>query len=55
MGFSPQQVRAMSLWQYMAAVDGYARAHGSGGAGMDDKTFDELAAMVDAASGEGGA
>ena len=33
-----------------AAVDGYARAHSGGGAnGMDDKTFDELSAMVDAA------
>lgn len=50
MGFTPQQVGAMSLWQYMAVVDGYSRAHSGGGGGMDDKTFDELAAMVDAAS-----
>lgn len=54
MGFTPQDVRAMSLWQYMAAVDGYSRAHSGGGAnGMDDKTFDELSAMVDAAMAEG--
>lgn len=50
MGFTPQQVGAMSLWQFTAAVDGYARAHGGGG--MDDKTFDELAAMVDKATAE---
>jgi hypothetical protein len=27
MGFSPQQVDAMSMWQFMAALEGYARAH----------------------------
>ena len=52
MGFTPQQVGAMSLWQFTACVDGYARAHSSGGAGMDDKTFDELSAMVDEAMAE---
>lgn len=29
MGFTPQAVRAMSLWQFMAAVDGYCAAHES--------------------------
>jgi len=24
-GFSPQQVNEMSLWQYMAAVEGYVK------------------------------
>lgn len=27
MGFTPQQVRAMSLWQFHAAVNGYIAAH----------------------------
>lgn len=27
MGFTPQQVGAMSLWQFMAAVKGYAKAN----------------------------
>lgn len=27
MGFSPQQVGEMSLWQFMACADGWARAN----------------------------
>lgn len=27
MGFTPQQVGAMSLWQFHAAVNGYVAAH----------------------------
>lgn len=27
MNYTPQQVDAMSVWQYMAAVEGYARAN----------------------------
>lgn len=33
MGFSPQQVGAMSIHQYAAVVDGWNEAHGSEGAG----------------------
>lgn len=29
MGFTPQQVDAMSLWQFTACADGYAAAHGT--------------------------
>jgi len=29
MGFTPQQVGDMSMWQFMAAADGYAKAHGA--------------------------
>jgi hypothetical protein len=29
MGFTPQQVNDMSMWQFMAAFDGYARANGA--------------------------
>lgn len=27
MGFTPAQVDAMSLWQYLACLDGYRAAH----------------------------
>ena len=29
MGFTPQQVGDMSMWQFMAAADGYAKANGA--------------------------
>ena len=28
MGFTPQQVERMSLWQFSAAIAGYAKAQG---------------------------
>jgi hypothetical protein len=27
MGFTPQDVNRMSVWQYMAAMEGYRQAH----------------------------
>lgn len=51
MGFSPRETGAMSLWQFNACFDAYAAAHG-GKRELDDKTFDELAAMVDKAMEE---
>jgi hypothetical protein len=27
MGFTPYQMRAMSLWEYTAYIDGYRQAH----------------------------
>lgn len=30
MGFTPREVDAMSLWEFTAAMDGYARANGAG-------------------------
>lgn len=30
MGFSPQQVDQMTLWQFFAAIDGYVKANGGG-------------------------
>lgn len=27
MGFTPQEVRRMSIWQYLAALEGYVLAH----------------------------
>lgn len=35
MGYSPQQIDAMSLWQYTAVVDGFIRAN-------DPKSNDRL-------------
>lgn len=29
MGFTPQQVNAMSIWQFLAAADGYIQANTS--------------------------
>ncbi|WP_186458327.1 hypothetical protein [Neorhizobium alkalisoli] len=29
MGFTPQDVRAMSMWQYFAALDGFQKANGA--------------------------
>lgn len=29
MGFTPQEVEAMSLWQYNAALAGYAKGQGA--------------------------
>lgn len=34
MGFTPQEVERMSLWQYSAALSGYARSQ----PGASDKT-----------------
>lgn len=28
MGFTPEQVGCMSLWEFMACMDGYGRANG---------------------------
>ncbi|UOK70192.1 hypothetical protein [Ancylobacter polymorphus] len=27
MGFTPQQIDGMSMWQFMASVEGFAQAH----------------------------
>ncbi len=29
MGFTPQQVNGMTPWEFVAAAEGYAAAHGS--------------------------
>lgn len=43
-GFTPQQVNAMSLFQYQAAIDGYVEAHSSDdGAGkLSESDADEI-------------
>lgn len=46
MGFDPDQVGRMSPWQFMACVDGYARANGwkpaNGGAAGQPMSIERL-------------
>jgi hypothetical protein len=51
LGYTPQQVQAMSVWQFMAALDGYAKAHDpEAGKALSNTEKDDLWAMVQAAS-----
>lgn len=43
MGFSPQQINEMSMWQFMAAVDGYVQANSPDDGSLTTKERDELA------------
>ena len=44
MGFTPQDVGKMSVWQYMAALEGYIAANSSEDSkGLSAKEEDELA------------
>ena len=43
MGFTPQQVGRMSVWQYLAALDGYVAANNPDAAkSLTDEEADEL-------------
>ncbi len=42
MGFTPQQVNLMSMWQFMAAVDGYVEANTADDGSLTTKEIDEL-------------
>jgi hypothetical protein len=42
MGFSPQQVNAMSVFEYMAALDGFIKANGQADKTLSDREKDEL-------------
>lgn len=42
LGFTPQQVNGMSMWQLLAAVEGYAKAKNGDNAKMSDKEADDL-------------
>ncbi|MBD9573582.1 MULTISPECIES: hypothetical protein [unclassified Ensifer] len=42
MGFTPQQIRAMSMWQFMAALDGFIAANSPEDTGLTAKEADEL-------------
>ena len=43
MGFAPDQVGQMSVWQFMAAFDGYVKANSKDDGGLSDSEVDELA------------
>lgn len=48
MGFTPQQVNEMSLWQFQAAVNGYADAHTpEADQGLDQQEIKELSELID--------
>lgn len=50
MGFTPQEVEAMSLWQFHAAYAGWARAQGADTAeNLSDEDIERAAAALDAA------
>jgi hypothetical protein len=50
MGFTPAQVGEMSLWQFMACVDGWAKANSPEAAKRsNDDQFDGVDEMLDAA------
>ncbi len=42
MGFTPQQINDMSIWQYASALEGYIAANSTEDAGLSDKETDEL-------------
>jgi hypothetical protein len=43
MGLSPQQIDAMSVWQYFALVDGWVKANDTGGGGkLSESEKDEI-------------
>jgi hypothetical protein len=48
MGFTPQQVDRMSLWQWLAAYNGYVASQSpDGGQRLSDSEADELFAWLD--------
>ncbi|WP_313760167.1 hypothetical protein [Rhizobium sp.] len=42
LGFTPQQVNVMSMWQFMAAVEGYVKANSGEDTKMSDREADDL-------------
>lgn len=48
MGFPPDQVDRMSLWQLNAAAAGFSEAHGAEmETGLSDSEFKEISEMLD--------
>ncbi|MBB3944704.1 hypothetical protein GGQ73_000629 [Rhizobium skierniewicense] len=47
-GFTPQQVNEMSVWQFMAMVDGYVEANSPDDGSLTAKEVDELWDFVQA-------
>ncbi len=47
MGFSPQQVRAMSVWQFSAAWEGFVAANSPEDHGLSEKEADDLWSWIE--------
>lgn len=48
MGFTPQQVDQMTLWEFDACAEGYTTAHGGGKkAEVSDADYEKLTALGD--------
>jgi hypothetical protein len=45
MGFTPNEIDGMSIWEFTAAVDGYSKANG-GGQDTDAPSYEEHLEMV---------
>ena len=43
MGLSVPDIKDMSIWEYMAALDGYIKANSPDNGGLSEKEKDELA------------
>lgn len=50
MGWPPQAVRQCSLWQYLAAIQGWSRAH-TGKQGDKPPSDDEFQDMIEEVQG----
>lgn len=47
-GWTPQQIDAISLWQFQAAINGYADAHDPDtDKGLDQQELIELSELID--------
>lgn len=42
MGFTPAQVNEMSMWQFMAAIEGYAKVNNPEDDSISDQEVDEI-------------
>jgi hypothetical protein len=46
MGFTPQQVNAMSIWQFMAVCDGFSKSRDNAKGKISGSEVDELWAWI---------
>lgn len=55
MGFPPREIKAMTLWEYMACVKGWNRAQGGGhaheGDPISDEEYDRVCKLMDGIDG----
>lgn len=55
MGFPPREIKAMTLWEYMACVSGWNRANSSGhahqGDPISDEEYDRVCKIMDGIDG----